>query len=139
MPSDNSGFLPPSPINGSRLPKEVLWKPGVSANPGGAPKGKRVSTWMAEFGEMDPCQWPDESSDRLPANARIALARLRRAMVEDGGEHSTKIILESTNDAGQLTPADSLPIIESISQAINALKQSGWKIPPKEIKNESVD
>ena len=80
--------LPPSPISGHALPIEHCWPKGVSANPGGAPKGKRITTWLAELGEMACELWPVEGSPeflKLPGNARIALAQLRRAMMTDDG------------------------------------------------------
>ena len=70
-------------------PIKVIGKPfvpGVSGNPGGQPKGKRIDTWIAEFGQMDPAEWPADNSKAvkdLPANARIALARLRDALGRD--------------------------------------------------------
>ncbi len=71
---------PPSPLNGARLPAGSMWRPGTSQNPGGAPKGTRISKWLAIYGDMDPKDWPEEGASGLPANARIALAQLRRAM-----------------------------------------------------------
>ncbi len=73
--------LPPSPFSGHPLPADTLWKPGVSANPGGAPKGKRVSTWLAEFGNMtdEDLAWWESHPAKLTQNAQIALAQLRRA------------------------------------------------------------
>lgn len=62
------------------------WPKGVSANPGGVPAGKRVSTWMAEYGDKPVSEWPQKDTpeyDKLPANAQIALARLRCARKED--------------------------------------------------------
>lgn len=59
------------------------WPKGVSFNPGGAPKGKRIATWMAEYGELDSTQWPREGTEeyeKLPGNAVIALVRLREAL-----------------------------------------------------------
>lgn len=53
---------------------------------------------MMEFGQMDPSDWP-KSTDKLPANARIALTRLKRAMDENAGaegERSAEIILDRT-------------------------------------------
>ena len=64
---------------------------GVSGNPGGAPKGKRISTWMLELGQL--AELPDP--DTLPINGRIALARIEAAML-DHGERSTEIILDRT-------------------------------------------
>jgi hypothetical protein len=77
-----------SPVNGAPLPVDKMWKPGQSGNPGGAPKGKRLSTWLAEFGQEDLTL---EQIDRklaapgLPLNARMALKQIRRAAYEDDG------------------------------------------------------
>jgi hypothetical protein len=81
-------LLPPSPFSGHSFPVDSLWPKGVSANPGGAPKGKRLSTWLAEFGQIPSKDWPEEGSDRyenLPGNAQIALGQLRRARRTDDG------------------------------------------------------
>lgn len=73
-------FLPPSPISGHALPASTLWPKGISQNPGGAPKGKRITTWLAEFGEMTRAEWPTaEQLQKMPANASIAIAQLLRA------------------------------------------------------------
>lgn len=58
------------------------WPKGVSGNPSGGAKGKRIATWMAEYGEVDSTQWPIEGTEqyaKLPGNAVIALIRLREA------------------------------------------------------------
>ncbi len=72
-----------SPVNGQEVPPP-RWKPGESGNPGGQARGKKVSTWLAEFGQMDPSDLPDPKSGKLPINARIALARLRKACTDEG-------------------------------------------------------
>lgn len=59
------------------------FQPGTLGNPGGAPKGKRIATWMAEYGELESSLWPVEGSEeyqKLPGNAVIALVRLREAL-----------------------------------------------------------
>lgn len=59
------------------------WPKGVSGNPSGGAKGKRIATWMAEYGEVDSTQWPREGTpeyEKLPGNAVIALVRLREAL-----------------------------------------------------------
>lgn len=79
-------MLPPSPFSGHAFPVSSLWPKGVVQNPGGAPKGVRVSTWLARFGEMDPEDWPEPPYTRgVSGNARIALAQLRRAMDQADG------------------------------------------------------
>ena len=79
-------LLPPSPFSGYQLPADKTWKPGASANPGGAPKGKRLTTWLAEFGNMNPKDWPtDDQLADLPAFAGIAIAQLRRAQDQADG------------------------------------------------------
>ena len=80
--TDDVPRLPPPPQGGYQLPVSVLWPKGVSGNPGGAPKGKRISTWLAEYGDMDLSD--DEIRDKLARpgltrNARAALAQLLRA------------------------------------------------------------
>ena len=75
-----------APPHGPALPASVLWPKGVSANPGGVPKGKRLSTWLAEFQAMPRSDWPSaEEAAELPAAAEIALAQLRRAMDQSEG------------------------------------------------------
>ena len=78
--------IPQAPPHGPALPVDSLWKPGVSANPGGAPKGKRISTWLAEFQNMSEDEWPTpDQLRRMPVAACIAMAQLRRAMDELDG------------------------------------------------------
>lgn len=99
-------------------PPEHQFKPG---NPGGsAPKGKRISTWMAEFGDMPPEKWPNPKT--LSANGRIALARVREAMAKQG-LRATELILNRTE--GALEQAPSLPMLQGIAAAILALKAAG--------------
>lgn len=70
-------------------PVEHRFKPG---NPGGSsPKGKRISTWMVELGQLDVLPDPD----KLPVNGKIALARIKKAMTPNG-EYSTETILDRT-------------------------------------------
>lgn len=66
-----------------RVPR-TAFKPGQSGNPGGAPRGKRISTWMAEFGEMSEAQIEKLDRAKLPQNALIALARIKAAKAEAG-------------------------------------------------------
>ena len=70
------------------------WRPGVCTNPGGAPKGKRISTWMMELGQMRPDEWA-KLEPTLPANGLIALARIRRALAEEG-DRAAEILLDRT-------------------------------------------
>jgi hypothetical protein len=86
-------------------PKEHRFKPGKSGNPGGAAKGKRISTWMLELGQL--VDLPDPAT--LPINGRIALARIEAAML-DRGERSTEIIMDRTE--GKLTDKPPLPPAE---------------------------
>ena len=84
---DGVPMLPPPP-HGPALPASVLWPKGVSANPGGAPKGKRISTWLAEYGDMELSD--DDIRKKLAGpgltrNARAALAQLLRAGDPDTG------------------------------------------------------
>ena len=55
------------------------WPKGVVVNPGGAPKGKRISTWLAELGDKK--EFPDEK--KLTINGRIALKLLRIGLNSD--------------------------------------------------------
>lgn len=73
--------------------EDSQFKPGKSGNPGGVAKGKRISTWMAELGSMNPSRWPDPSE--LPANALIAIERLKAAMTDDGCR-DTQLIADLT-------------------------------------------
>ena len=74
---------------GTRPPKP--FPKGVSGNPGGAPKGKRISTWMVELGQMEVL--PDPHT--LPVNGRIALARIQKAMLLSG-DRAVEILLDRT-------------------------------------------
>lgn len=68
------------------MPRGTPFPPGVSGNPGGQPKGKRIATWIEEFGQMGEKNWPADNSKEemaLPVNGRIALARLRDALGRD--------------------------------------------------------
>ena len=82
-PPQPESRLPPSPISGYRLPASKMFRPGKSGNPGGAVPGRRISSYLVEFGQMSPEDWPDPAN--LPANARIAISQLRRAMSEEDG------------------------------------------------------
>ena len=70
------------------------FKPGQSGNPAGAAKGKRISTWMLELGQMD--KLPDPGT--LPINGQIALARVRASLRDDESyaNGATEIILDRT-------------------------------------------
>jgi hypothetical protein len=68
-----------------KTPQGRPWPKGVSGNPGGAPKGKRVSTWLAHLGEMTEYQL--KKLGPLPMNGRIALAILRDA-AKNGGRNA---------------------------------------------------
>lgn len=93
---------------------------------GSAPKGKRISTWMAEFGDMEPSKWPSAKRlEKMPANASIALARLRKARMADG-IRDTELILDRTEGAVVAEPA--APMIQSIAAAILALKAAGVEL-----------
>lgn len=60
--------------------EDTQFKIGNPGNPGGAPRGKRISTWLAELGEMG--SLPDPET--LPINGRIALAQIQEAMGKRG-------------------------------------------------------
>lgn len=67
------------------------WPPGVDQNPGGKARGKRISTWMVELGQMD--NLPE--ADVLPVNGRIALNLIKKALSKFC-EHATDILLDRT-------------------------------------------
>ena len=74
------------------------WTPGASANPGGAPTGKRISTWMVEFGNMTQEQLDAVDQKTLTQNAHIALARVRQSRNEEnpGSNAATDLIMNRT-------------------------------------------
>lgn len=75
---------PPASPEALARKKAAQFQPGESPNPGGAPKGKRISTWMTEIGQMtDDELTAFRRRKDLPKFAKIALATLDRA--EDGG------------------------------------------------------
>ena len=102
---------------------------GISPNPGGVPKCKRVATWLAEFGEMDPSEWPDPlKSKTLPANARIALARLKQATKSDGVRDAEYV--EPRKGFDMMDAAGQPALIQGIALAIMAMKAAGVLGPP---------
>lgn len=115
-----------SPING--LPLPAPYPKGVSGNPGGVPKGKRISTWMAEFGEMEDKDLPVVGSkkwEKLPKNARIALRRLRAADAEEELGLANSKYVEPREVASLMSSENAVPAIEMIATAILALKNAG--------------
>ncbi len=113
IPGKNGGTLTPFP-------------PGNQG--GGAPRGKRISTWMAEFGEVPPEKWPSPKKKNLPANARIALVRLRKALDADKlGLANAEYVeprVRRPEDEEPLT----VPMLSMIASAILALKASGVEL-----------
>ncbi len=116
----------------SRLPQKRGGTPPVEhqfkiGNPGGsAPKGKRISTYMAQYGDLPPSKWPTAKQlEKLPANASIALARLKKARRYDG-IRDTELILDRTE--GAVVPEPSLPMLSQIAAAILALKAAGVEV-----------
>ena len=106
----------------------LTYPPGVSGNPGGVPKGKRVATWMAEYGEIGASEWPKGAELRkLPANAVIALQRLRCALKRDslGLRNSEYVEPRARPEAGDGEGQISIGNIERIAAAIAALKAAG--------------
>ena len=65
-------------------------QPEWKGNAGGAPKGKKVSTWMAELGQMT--SLPSASS--LPINGQIALARIKQSLNQKYGDRACEIVIE---------------------------------------------
>jgi hypothetical protein len=121
MPAENRGKLDsPSENTASHIKKKMpegkRWKPGQSGNPGGAPKGKRISTWMLELGEMTEYQL--KKLGPLPMNGRIALARIRAAANERSkfGNGATDTILERTEGkvAQALTGQNGEPLVVQV-------------------------
>lgn len=91
--AQNSGERPGK----KKMPIGTPWQPGQSGNPGGAPRGKRISTWMAEFGEMSEAQLRKIKKSTLPMNGRIALGRLRAAASNrKDANAATETVLERT-------------------------------------------
>ena len=117
------------PDKDKRLDNLKPFPPGVSGNPGGVPKGKRIATWLAEFGEMSESQWPVENSDRykaLPANAQIALARLRDALNHDKlALANSEYVEPHRNDSGMILP---VPVTKEHYQE---LCREFWNNAPK--------
>ena len=101
------------PVSDKSLANLTPWKPGKSANPGGVPKGKRISTWLAELGDMDVL--PDAAT--LPVNGRIALARIKKAMT-DKGERSAEFIANLTEDKKPQTYIHSEPIAPTLADKL---------------------
>lgn len=125
---------------GGTPPVEFQFKPG---NPGGsAPRGKRISTWAAEFGEKSPDQLPEIGSKKfkaLPLNAQIALRRIMRANKDDklallNTQYVEPRTLGDVSDGG---PAESMVV--SIAAAIIALKAAGVSLKRDEPKPEPID
>lgn len=88
---------PKTPEAAARL-EAAKWKPGVSPNPGGAPNGKRVSTWLLEIGQMSAADLTKFRKRKdLPQFAKLALAAYDRA--EYGGTQANgalDIVLDRT-------------------------------------------
>ena len=102
--------------------------PGVSGNPGGVPKGKRIDTWIAEFGQIDPQEWPTENSEEenaLPAFARIALARLRDALGRD------KLALANSEYVEPNKSNQEQPGVTLSKDTFLELCQTYWETKPK--------
>ena len=100
-----------------KMPKGKPWQPGVSGNPGGAPKGKRISTWMVELGQLTQTQLK-KAERGLPVNGKIALARIRAAMNAGSkqGNGATEIILDRTEGkvVQKLEGSDGGPLVVQV-------------------------
>ena len=99
QPPDGSKIptVKPSPVNGNAFPVSSLWKKGVSANPGGMPRGKKVSTRMAEMmtwtrAELEALRNDDEAEVRDHLAARALL----RAMKQDDANADMNTVLDRT-------------------------------------------
>lgn len=101
---------------------------GPSLNPGGAPRGKRIATWMSEYGQSPVSDWPVVGSaafDKLPGNARIALRRLRAAdQEEELGLANSKYVEPTAQEAGPGL-GDGQGLLAGIALAIMAMKAAG--------------
>lgn len=109
-------------------PAEYRFKPGNAG--GSAPRGKRITTWMAEFGEQPPAKWPKKNSDafeRLPGNAQIALRRLWGANKDDAlGLKNAQYV--EPRGIGEEDATGFPSAVYSIAAAILALKASGVQV-----------
>ena len=135
-PAHNRGLIPQA--HGGAL-KPFL--PGNLCNPGGAPKGKRVATWMAEFGEKPQSAWPRRKTkeyEKLPGNAVIALQRLRCAIAETGKTSNSEYVEPRSRPEADAPDTISVGNIERIAAAIAALEASGVvfkRAAPIEVEN----
>lgn len=131
-----------SAMNPNPLPPPIehRFKPGNTANPGGAPRGKRISTWMAEFGEVPPSKWPKKDKlSKMPANARIAIVRLRKALDADKLGLANAEYVEPRQRPVDGDEAPRTPMLEQIAAAILALKAAGIDVRRQALANEAVE
>lgn len=116
-------------VGPGRPPVEHRFKPG---NPGGsAPRGKRITTWMAEFGEIPASKWPAKDSPafkRLPGNAQIALRRLWCANKDDSLALKNAQYVEPRGLEADGDGASASGVVYTIAAAILALKAAGVEI-----------
>ena len=89
-------MLPPG-ANGHALPASTLWPKGVSANPGGVPKGKRVSTRMAEMMSWTRAELEAlKADDTAEARDHLAARAILRAMKNDDANADMNTLLDRT-------------------------------------------
>lgn len=112
-------------------PAEHRFPPGVSGNPGGQAKGKRIATWMSEYGQIPPDQWPAKGSDKfaqLPGNAQIALRRLRSANKDDSLGLKNSMYVEPRGFGSDDDGASGVSVVYTIAAAILSLKAAGVEV-----------
>lgn len=86
---------------------------------------------------MPPEKWPSPKRlEKMPANASIALARLKKARQMDG-VRDTELILDRTE--GAVTAEPSVPMLQAIAAAIIALKAAGVDVKRASLAAEAVE
>jgi hypothetical protein len=103
----------------------MVFKPGQSGNPSGAPKGKRISTWLVELGQLD--ELPDPKT--LPINGQIAHAQLTEALTEKGVRSAEFVAgLTELKTQEPSTPAAS---VEAARHVLQELAELSKPLDPK--------
>lgn len=90
-------MLPPSPRSGTSLPASVLWPKGFCPNPGGQPKGKRVSTRIMEMMGMPISELDKVLADKTrDARDHLAARAIKRALRDEDGHSDLREVLDRT-------------------------------------------
>ena len=108
--------------------KPPLTSATANINPGGQPKGKRLATWLEEFGGMAEDDLPKPGSlawKRLPLKAHIALKRLRMAVKEEMTTRNSEYVEPQVKAVESSADVVSVSAIERIAQAIGNLRDLG--------------